>query len=486
MGSGNRWICGLLAGVLILLGGCQRSLFNGFLDPSEVGRFSGPNVNQNIRNVLSIMDEPLEVAEATDPTPEDLQPIFEDYVLGPGDVVDISIFELMAEGIESVFRRQVSETGYITIPVLGSVKLAGLTGMEAEQHLAEKLREEEILREPRVSVTIMERRHQLFHMLGGFGAPGTYAITKPDFRLLDALAMARDIQPGVETIYVIRPYEKQAAGPAEQGAASAEDVQAAELADVDRGEPIATEAELESVLGGPAAATEPGGGAEAAPKLIYVNGEWVEVPAAAASEPAQTRPVSQPATAPSEWEEAVGLGLKQRIIQIPVQDLLRGDHRYNIVVRPGDKIYAWIGPVGEFYVTGHVLRPGTYSLTGRRITLRQAIAAAGGLGPLAWPSRCELIRRHSNEQEEIIQLDLDAIFAGTQPDVLLKPNDVINVGTHPVAPFMATVRNAFRMTYGFGFVYDRNFADIDSFNPQVNPRDRRRAERATRFGGLFR
>jgi hypothetical protein len=36
---------------------------------------------------------------------------------------------------------------------------------------------------------------------------------------------------------------------------------------------------------------------------------------------------------------------------------------------------------------------------------------------------------------------------------------VIEVGTSVRAPFWAVVRNAFRMTYGFGFVYDRNFAD---------------------------
>ena len=34
---------------------------------------------------------------------------------------------------------------------------------------------------------------------------------------------------------------------------------------------------------------------------------------------------------------------------------------------------------------------------------------------------------------------------------------------------MATARNAFRMAYGFGFVYDRNFADIDSYDAKANP-----------------
>ena len=67
----------------------------------------------------------------------------------------------------------------------------------------------------------------------------------------------------------------------------------------------------------------------------------------------------------------------------------------------------------------------------------------------------------------------------------LKAEDLINVGTHPIAPLLATIRNSFRLTYGFGFVYDRNFGDIDSFIPQDNPRDRRRQLLQQRFPGLF-
>ena len=35
---------------------------------------------------------------------------------------------------------------------------------------------------------------------------------------------------------------------------------------------------------------------------------------------------------------------------------------------------------------------------------------------------------------------------------------MISVGTSFQAQYMLVLRNAFRMTYGFGFIYDRNFA----------------------------
>ena len=62
----------------------------------------------------------------------------------------------------------------------------------------------------------------------------------------------------------------------------------------------------------------------------------------------------------------------------------------------------------------------------------------------------------------------------------IKKDDVIRVGTHAVAPLLATIRNSFRLTYGFGFVYDRNFGDIDSFSGKINPEIARSSQRAQR------
>jgi len=49
-----------------------------------------------------------------------------------------------------------------------------------------------------------------------------------------------------------------------------------------------------------------------------------------------------------------------------------------------------------------------------------------------------------------------------------------------VAPFLYVVRNSFRFTYGFGFVYDRNFADQDAYSARANPAEVRRAQRTAR------
>jgi hypothetical protein len=196
-----------------------------------------------------------------------------------------------------------------------------------------------------------------------------------------------------------------------------------------------------------------------------MNGKWVPIevgkPTTTPSEP--VRPViriEQKETTTDQYVSPASDGTT-RLIKIPAKNLLAGDSRYNIIIKPGDTIHVPVDVVGEFCIMGHVNRPGYINLTGRSMTLKMAIAAAGGLGPLAWPKRVEVVRRIGRKHEEIAMLDFDKIASGEQPDVFIKPNDLINVGTHPTSRWRAILRNAFRATYGFGFVYDRNFSDRD-------------------------
>ena len=160
---------------------------------------------------------------------------------------------------------------------------------------------------------------------------------------------------------------------------------------------------------------------------------------------------------------------RARIIAIDLAKLKAGNPRMNIIVRDNDIIHVPPLTVGEFYVMGEVLRPGVYSLTGRQITAKMAVAAAGNLGPLSWPNNSILIRRVGRHQEQTIPLPLQDIFAGREPDIFLKPNDVIAVGSHWSTPFLAVWRNAFRLTYGFGFIYDRNYSEQDFEIPFFSP-----------------
>jgi protein involved in polysaccharide export with SLBB domain len=188
-------------------------------------------------------------------------------------------------------------------------------------------------------------------------------------------------------------------------------------------------------------------------------------------EPAQPAPAPQaPAedqTDPFGWSAMSGRDLV-RVIAISRDKLERGSYRENVVIRENDVVYIPPLEIGEFYVTGEVLRPGVYSLTGRQVTIKMALAAAGGIGPLGWPENSILIRRIGESQEQIIPINVERIWRGLDPDMMLKPDDVLAIGTHWSSTFLAVLRNAFRMTYGFGFIYDRNFSDPLFVTPKSN------------------
>ena len=194
-------------------------------------------------------------------------------------------------------------------------------------------------------------------------------------------------------------------------------------------------------VGGPAGART-GTGVAATPTTTTATGPAAGLGAGPAA--------AGPATTPEALSQ-------QRVIRIPIAALREGVSKYNVIIRPGDIINVPPVEPGEFYLMGHVARPGVYTLTGRKITLKQAVASAGGLDALAIPRRCDLIRRIGTDQEATVQVNLQAIFDGEQPDLFLKPNDVVNVGTDAVAPFLAVMRNAYRASYGWGFTYDENF-----------------------------
>lgn len=185
---------------------------------------------------------------------------------------------------------------------------------------------------------------------------------------------------------------------------------------------------------------------------MFLDGRWV---------PVARRDTVMPGGS-STGEEMV----TQRVIRVPMDPLLAGDSKYNIIVRPGDIIRVPPPQLGNIYIAGQVNRPGVYSLPSEgRLTLLRLVDAAGGLGGLGVPERVELTRMVGKNRQATISLDLRAIAEMTQPDIYLKPDDRINVGTNFWAYPVAVLRSGFRATYGFGFVLDRNFDD-DVFGPE--------------------
>ncbi len=72
-----------------------------------------------------------------------------------------------------------------------------------------------------------------------------------------------------------------------------------------------------------------------------------------------------------------------------------------------------------------------------------------------------------DNRQATIRLDARAIANGTAPDILLKPDDMLNFGTNFWRPARGGPRG-FRGSYGFGFLLDRNFGNDVFGAPPTN------------------
>jgi polysaccharide biosynthesis/export protein len=109
-----------------------------------------------------------------------------EYRLGSGDVVRISVFQNPDLTLET----RVTEAGIISYPLLGAVRLGGLSVTAAERFIADGLRNGNFVKSPQVTLVVLQVRGNQASVLGQVNRPGRYPLEVADMRLTDLLAMA--------------------------------------------------------------------------------------------------------------------------------------------------------------------------------------------------------------------------------------------------------------------------------------------------------
>lgn len=247
-----------------------------------------------------------------------------EYIIGPKDLLEIKVFEL-PELNQTV---RVSEDGSITLPLLGSVKVGGLTKDGVEEKL-KMLLEARWLKSAQVSVFIKEYQSRRVAVIGAVEKPGMYELI------------------GRQTLLQV--------------------------------------------------ISEAGGFKENAANEIYVL---------------------------REGQEGTTVS-----IAIDLEDLLlNGNQKLNIPLMPGDVINVPVDRLINVYVFGQVRNPGAIQVKmSKKITLLQAIAAAGGLTEGASKRGVTIKRILKDGREQKIKVNLNDIIKGKKPDIVLQEGDVIYV-----------------------------------------------------------
>lgn len=504
----KRGAAGIVLGCVALGGllGCEA---DSFMDPSRTGYFETTPTTMPVLSRLDVIEQQgPKRTMVTAPTPEDLVPGELKYRLSPGDFVRVEVFELISPGQTEVLERTIDQTGNVRLKEIGDVVAAGLTIEEFQEEIAAKV--SRILENPVVSVSLERGQGFQFSVYGTVVSVGVYTLQRPDFRLIEAIALAGGTSPTTQRVKVIRAaalddtlnpiYPEPEVG---RGGAptspTAPTMPAAPGVDID---------DLIDQLGGaapaPAAsgdgAMPEAGTAAPAPGMLRDRRDLlgqddtpaVDVDDLATPARVDTRPSDEAPAPASGWtfDNATGRWMRggsaaqstsrpgrpvavaepsmyaTRIIEIDYQELVKGDPNLNVVIRPGDQVYVEPPETGFLYIDGEINRVGVYELqnTNGRLTLSRFVSAAGGLAPTAIPSRIDLVRVIGKDREATIRVDLAAIRNRSEPDIYMQKDDHVIIGTNFYALPLAVIRNGFRMTYGFGFLLDRNFGN-DVFGP---------------------
>jgi polysaccharide export outer membrane protein len=121
-----------------------------------------------------------------------------EYVLGPGDIVRITVFQ----NPDLTTEARVSERGALTFPLIGAVPVGGMTTSAAEKEIATRLREGGFVRQPQVNVLPIQIRGNQVSVLGQVNRPGRFPLETANLRLTDMIATAGGISPGGADIVV--------------------------------------------------------------------------------------------------------------------------------------------------------------------------------------------------------------------------------------------------------------------------------------------
>jgi polysaccharide biosynthesis/export protein len=112
-----------------------------------------------------------------------------EYRISPNDLLEVEVFD--ADNLKRTVR--VNGAGSISLPLIGSVSVAGLNQQEVESRIADRYREK-YLQNPQVSIFIKEFTNDRITIEGAVAKPGIFPLTG-EITLLRALAMAGGFGP---------------------------------------------------------------------------------------------------------------------------------------------------------------------------------------------------------------------------------------------------------------------------------------------------
>jgi len=126
--------------------------------------------------------------------------------VGVGDSVRINVFRNPDLNTEA----RVNANGTILFPLIGEVRVSGMTPQQVGELIAEKLRAGKYVVNPEVSVTMAQVSSRQVSVLGNVTRPGRYPIDSVNTKLTDFIAAAGGVAaPGSDIVTVLQTKDGQ-------------------------------------------------------------------------------------------------------------------------------------------------------------------------------------------------------------------------------------------------------------------------------------
>jgi len=133
----------------------------------------------------------------------------EDYPLGAGDVLEISVPNL--DEIQT-FNARITGDGTITLPLVGVVRAAELTEAQLRDEIRRRL-ESKYMKDPQVNVFVREYRSRQVAVTGAVQKPGLYNLTNGTNTVLDLIGQAGGMMSDASPRVLLFPAESMTRGP---------------------------------------------------------------------------------------------------------------------------------------------------------------------------------------------------------------------------------------------------------------------------------
>jgi polysaccharide export outer membrane protein len=122
-----------------------------------------------------------------------------EYRLGAGDNIRISVFQNPNLTLET----RVSEDETISYPMIGRVRVGGMTLSGAEQAIAKALHEGNYINDPQVNIVPLQIRSSQVSVLGLVNRAGRFPLETVNTRVSEMIAIAGGVAPGGADVAVL-------------------------------------------------------------------------------------------------------------------------------------------------------------------------------------------------------------------------------------------------------------------------------------------